>query len=98
MSIQSFWFFAFALVAFGPLSLGLVLIRIDFLPARLFGFGLVAASPVPVLIMTNSAFPRMTQWFDIAAGLTFGRTELADRKEAELLAAIAKESAQGPHH
>jgi hypothetical protein len=40
--------------------------------------------------------PWFFRWCFIAVGLSFGRTEMADRKQAELIAAIARNSAPDP--
>lgn len=95
-----FWWFVFCMVALAPLALGMGLIEIDFLLARILGIGLLAAVGFSGLIILPTASPWIAAWFFrwyfIAAGLMFGRTKMADKKEAELVAAIAKESAQGP--
>lgn len=39
--------------------------------------------------MTILATPWFFRWYFIAVGLMFGRTAMADRKEAELVAAIS---------
>ena len=41
------------------------------------------------LVMTILATPWFFRWYFIAVGLMFGRTAMADRKEAELVAAIS---------
>jgi hypothetical protein len=40
--------------------------------------------------------PWFFRWYFIAANMMFGGTAMADRKEAELIAAIARNSAPDP--
>lgn len=58
----------------------------------LIGGALYVPLSIYTLIVLCAAAPWFFRWYFIAVGLMFGRTAMADRKEAELLTAIASNS------
>lgn len=93
-----FWWFTLNLPA---AVLGLVALSLMESSAQgkaLIGGALYLPLSIYALIVLCAAAPWFFRWYFIAVGLMFGRTAMADRKEAELIAAIASTSCTSSTH
>ena len=89
------WWFAICIPSLVPYVLGHFLTGFDSETAKAIGYMLLVVTHVFALFALCVAAPWFFRWYFIAAGLMLGRSAMADRKEAELVAAIeaAKQSA-----
>jgi hypothetical protein len=83
------WFFLFALPSFMFLVAGINLMDSSDAALSIVGSGLFSVAMVYSFVLVVFVTPWFFGWCFIAAGLMFGRTGMADRKEADLIAAIA---------
>ncbi len=99
---MAWWFLAALPIMMVMVALALVGINVvdpaksNVLGAIVLGFVAWFALSAYAFAITVVRAPWFFRWYFIAVGLSFGRTEMADRKKAELIAAIAHNSAPDP--
>jgi len=91
----TFWWFALALPSTVLGGAGIALIEAEHKGLRLLGWILFIPASLYALAAVCLAAPWFLRWYFIAFSLMFGRHAMADRKETELVAAIA--AAEGVH-
>jgi hypothetical protein len=84
-----FWWFAFIIPVLASYLLGHLLIVSGIPVAKVFGYAILATASLYAIAALCVAAPWFFRWYFIAFGLTFERHGMADKKEAELVAAIA---------
>ena len=82
------WWCALCIPSLVPYVLGHFLSNFDSGTTKAIGYALLVLTLVYALFALCLAAPWVFRWYFIAAGLMLGRTAMADRKEAELVAAI----------
>lgn len=87
-----FWWFALSLPATLPGLAGLVLAQSGHL---LLGGALYIPASLYALVAVCVAAPWFFRWYVIAVALMFGRSAMASRKQAELLASITAAEGSG---
>lgn len=88
----AFWWFALNLPVILIATPTIMLMNSDMQAQRLVGGAMLIPVSFYSIIVLVAAAPWFFRWYFIAAGLMFGRTTMADRKESELIAAIASSS------
>lgn len=83
------WWFALALPCIVLGIPALTLMEHDVAAFRLIGGALYGLTSVYAVIILIAAAPWFFGWYFIAVGLMFGRSGMADQKEAGLVAAIS---------
>jgi hypothetical protein len=84
-----FWWFALNLPAIVIGTAAISMMRSDPQTYKLFGGAIYLPLYLYAFAVLAAAAPWFFRWHFIAVALMFGRTAMADRKEAELIAAIA---------
>ena len=89
------WYFVFGLPPFVLTVAGVEMLYgnegvLSYLGGAIFTLGLVYSFVFSVLVL-----PWAVRWYFIAVGITLGRTAMADKKESELVAAIAAAERDG---
>lgn len=84
-----FWWFALNLPFILIATPTIMLMNSDMHAQRIVGWAMFVPVSFYSIIVLVAAAPWFFRWYFIAVGLMFGRTTMADRKEAELIAAIA---------
>jgi hypothetical protein len=100
-NLVAWWFLAvlpIMLIILSPMLAGIDLfdpVNSDGPVAVILRLFILLATSAYGLVFTIVAAPWFFRWYFIAVGLMFGRTAMADRKEAELVAAIAAAERDG---
>ena len=84
----AFWWFALIIPILVLVIPATEMINSGSLTVKVLGWAVFAPSSVFALIVVVIAAPWFFRWYFIAFELMFGRTGMADRKEAELITAI----------
>jgi hypothetical protein len=89
------WWFALCLPASLPGVIGLVLWQSADPVWRLLGGSLYVPAAIYALVVLCFATPSFFRWYLVAVSLMLGSQAMADRKRAEIIAAMAGEEGTG---